>query len=81
MKAVQISKGDEVCVLAQDLTSSSESGNNEQYFVASGKVIRIDEKLSTGPEVIVEYDDYSAGRTGKSTVAWGVSGIYIKAIL
>jgi hypothetical protein len=81
MKAVQISVGDEVCVLAQDLTSSDSNGNNKQYFVASGKVIKIDREPNTGSEVVVEYDDYSSERTGKDTVAWGVSGIYIKAIL
>jgi hypothetical protein len=81
MKAVKIGVSDEVCVLAQDLTSGSGSGNRNQYFVADGKIIEIDEKPSTGTEVVVEYDEHSAERTGKNTVRWGVTGIYIKATL
>lgn len=81
MRVVKIEVGDDVCVLAQDLTSSCASGNRDQYFVADGKVIEIDEKPSTGTEVVVEYDEHSAERTGKNTVRWGVTGIYIKAVL
>lgn len=79
MKVIKIKVGDEVCVLAQDLTSSSESGNHGKYFVADGVVGEIDKKANA--QVLIKYSDHSADRTGKSTVRWGITGIYIKATL